>query len=78
MPFVAGRRKPPVFSPPAGVPGADEIRPPPLLAFLLAIASVVSRCSGTRRHFIPFPGSSGRRGTLSKAGFKERLCLIEF
>ena len=78
MPFVVDGRKPPVFGPPAGVPGADETRPPPLLAFLFAERSVAARCSGTRRHNMPFPGSSGRRGTLSNAGFRERLCLIEF
>ena len=52
---------------PAGDSGADEIRPPALLAFFRAAAIVASRCSGTIRHFIPLPGSSGRRATFSKA-----------
>ena len=77
MPFVGGKN-PPDFGPPAGVPGAEETRPPPLLAFLLALAIVAARLSGTRIHNEPFPGSSGRRGILVNDVFNERLCLIEF
>lgn len=49
---------------PTGDAGAEFRRPPPLLAFFLAAAIVASRYSGTKAHFMPLPGSSGRRGTL--------------
>ena len=66
-------RKPLEVATPAGEPGAEDVRPPPLLAFLLAVASEDSRFSAFRRHFMPFPGSSGRLAIFSKLGFKERL-----
>ena len=63
---------------PAGDPGAEEVRPPPLQAFLSAAAIVSARFSGTRHHFMPLPGSLLRRATLSNDALRERLCRIEF
>ena len=42
------------------------------------LATYSSMYSSAICHFIPFPGSSVRRGTLTKALLRDKLCRIEF
>lgn len=54
--------------------------PPPrcLVAGFVSFRISSSLSVSTMCHFIPFPGSSVRRGVFLKALFRERLCRMEF
>jgi hypothetical protein len=61
--------------PPGEPPGEPRCPPlPPRRQFF----SISSRKSSIMRHFIPFPGSSVKRATFSKALFRDKLWRIEF
>lgn len=55
--------------------GDEGAEPPPRRACFFQYSW---RNSGAICHFMPFPGSSVRRGTFWKALFSERLCRMEF
>jgi hypothetical protein len=61
-----------------GDPGADPARPDPALVAFCNFLMYSSRCSASNSHFMPFPGSSVRRGIFRNALLSERLCLMEF
>ena len=54
--------------------------PPPrcLVAGFVSFRISSSLSVSTMCHFIPFPGSSVRRGVFLKALFRDRLCRMEF
>lgn len=64
----------------AAVVDATPAPPPPrcLVAGFVSFRISSSLSVSTMCHFIPFPGSSVRRGVFLNALFSDRLCRIEF
>ena len=66
-------------APVAAVADAAPAPPPRCLVVGFVSFRISSSLSvSTMCHFIPFPGSSVRRGVFLKALFRDRLCRIEF